>query len=525
VGGAITQAGGISVNALAKWNGTNWSSLGAGTGNGLNGTLAVNALAVTSTGDLYAGGNFSRAGGRVSNRIAKWNGTAWSPIGTGNGVGTGDLVNDAVKAVAVAGNGEVYVGGSFTQAGGVEANRVAKWDGTNWNSLGTGANNGVDDAVYSLAVSNAGDVYVGGQFIQAGGLPANNIAKWNGLNWSSLGSGANNGVNGTVFALALLGASNVYIGGAFSQAGGLQANGVAKWNGSVWSSLGTSTNNGVNGAVVALAVAGNGDVYVGGSFSRAGAIVGGVVANGVAKWNGTAWSALGTGTGNGVNGAVNALAVAGSGDLYVGGAFNQAGGIRVNFVTRWNGTNWSPLGTGTTAGLSDNVNTLAVASNGDVYAGGLFVQAGGVAASRIAKWNGTVWSTLGTGTNYGVFSLAVGPGTKVYVGGVFDAVGDGSKVMFGFGVYDPSLVSSTASSVAQKASQTIYPNPAHNMATLVISPAGISRPISVIDALGREVRVLLLPAQSNKVIIDLHGLPVGAYIVRCGSATSRLLVE
>ena len=41
----------------------------------------------------------------------------------------------------------------------------------------------------------------------------------------------------------------------------------------------------------------------------------------IAKWNGTAWSALGTG----VNGFVYALAVAGT-DVYAGGFFTTAGG-------------------------------------------------------------------------------------------------------------------------------------------------------------------------------------------------------
>src|SRR5215210_475016 len=52
-------------------------------------------------------------------------------------------VDGYVYAIAMAGDGSVYVGGSFTVAGNTVANNIAKWDGTNWSALGTGPNGGV----------------------------------------------------------------------------------------------------------------------------------------------------------------------------------------------------------------------------------------------------------------------------------------------------------------------------------------------------------------------------------------------
>jgi hypothetical protein len=106
--------------------------------------------------------------------------------------------------------------------------------------------------------------------------------------------------------------SDLYAGGYFDKAGGIAANYIAKWNGSAWSALGS----GVDYYVSALAVSGS-NVYAGGNLSTAG----GSPVNGIAKWDGSAWSAMGSG----VNGPVAALAVSG-GDLYVGGAFTTAGG-------------------------------------------------------------------------------------------------------------------------------------------------------------------------------------------------------
>jgi hypothetical protein len=195
----------------------------------------------------------------------------WSTLGTGSSNG----VNGEVRALAVSGN-EVFVGGFFTSAGGVSANRVARFNTlTNtWSTLGTGSSNGVNGVVvYALAV--VGDeVVVGGTFTQAGGVSANNVARFNTLTntWSSLGTGSSNGVNSTVYALAVSG-NEVVVGGTFTQAGGVSANYVARFNTltNTWSSLGTGSSNGVNSWVETLAVVGN-EVFVGGIFTSAGGV-------------------------------------------------------------------------------------------------------------------------------------------------------------------------------------------------------------------------------------------------------------
>ena len=80
--------------------------------------IDVNTLAVDASGNVYAGGAFTIAGGVTANRIAKWNGSAWSALGTG--------MNQSVDALAVDASGTLYAGGHFTTAGGVAANYIAK---------------------------------------------------------------------------------------------------------------------------------------------------------------------------------------------------------------------------------------------------------------------------------------------------------------------------------------------------------------------------------------------------------------
>ena len=390
-GGQFTTAGGVSAKYVAKWNGSVWSGLGTGMNSDVLG------LAIDGSGNVYAGGQFTSAGGVANtNYIAKWNGSAWTALGTG--------MNGYVYALAIGGSGNVYAGGNFSTVGGVAANYIAKWNGSAWAALGTG----MDNSVNSLVIDGSGNVYAGGMFITAGGVTVNCIAKWNVSSslWSALGTGMLNWPN----ALAIDGSGNVYAGGQFTIAGGVSANYIAKWNGSAWSALGTGLANTVN----ALAIDVSGNVYAGGNFKVAGE----VAANYIAKWSGSVWSALGSG----MNAAVDALAIDGSGNVYAGGSFTSAGGVLANSIAKWDGSVWSALGTGIT-GSTNDVRALAIDGSGNVYAGGGFTSAGGVSAKYIAKWNGSAWSALGTGMNSYVYALAVDGFGNVYAGGEFTLAG------------------------------------------------------------------------------------------------------
>jgi hypothetical protein len=131
-----------------------------------------------------------------------------------------------------------------------------------------------------------------------------------------------------------------------------------------WSTVGGAS--GANDWVEGAAVDSTGNLYIGGPFTA----VDGTVVNGIAKWDGKGWSALGSG----MDGYITALAVAGN-DLYAAGGFTTAGGSAASNIAKWDGNSWSALG----SGLDDEVDALAV-SGSDLYAGGIFTTAGGSAA-------------------------------------------------------------------------------------------------------------------------------------------------
>jgi len=412
VGGSFTNAGGVpGANRIARWDGAQWHAVGGA--NAISGIFpSVNTIAISST-DVYVGGSFTNAGGVPgANSIARWDGAQWHAVGGAN------AINASVNAIAISGT-DVLVGGDFTDAGGnPNADRIARWDGTNWNALGTGISGfGV---VTTIAISGT-EVFVGGNFTDAGGNPnADDIARWDGTTWSGLLSGTV-GINGPFVSTIAISGTEVFVGGDFTDAGGNpNADYIARWDGTTWSGL-LSGTFGINSQVNTIAISGT-DVYVGGSFTSAGGVTG---ANNIARWNSAnnTWNLVGAA--NAVGSGVQAIKVSGS-DVYIGGSFVNAGGNNANdYLTRWTGSAFVPPGSETTGPLNNQVRTVVV-SGTDVFVGGSFTNAGNVpGASYIARWNGTTWSGLLSGTvgiNGFVNTIAIS-GTDVYVGGFFFSAG------------------------------------------------------------------------------------------------------
>jgi len=278
----------ISGNRISRWNGVTWSSLGTGL------TNVCRALAVDSQNNLYAGGDFTTAGGISANYVAKWDGSSWSALGTGLGFICRALVFDNA--------GNLYAGGDFTTAGGISANRVARWNGSSWFALGTGLNN----VCNGLTVDSQNNLYAAGIFTTAGGSTANRVAKWNGSSWSTFSTG----LTFDCYSIAITPAGDLYVGG-FS----LSSSVLARWSGTSWVNIGIT-----NSGVYALTQDFQGNVYAGGRFNTPAN-----PGNSIARWNGSSWSDLGGGITPGSSNDVFAIHINSNG-VYIGGIFSSAGG-------------------------------------------------------------------------------------------------------------------------------------------------------------------------------------------------------
>jgi hypothetical protein len=307
--------GGAGVKALT---GSQWSSLSGQGGTGPDGT--VEAITVYN-GELIAAGNFIEADGLTVNRIARWNGTRWAALTGPFGTGT----DGTVLALAEY-NGELIVGGQFASAGGVTVNHIARWNGSRWEDLSGSSGIGVDANVESLAVFD-GELIVGGQFTTAAGITVNHVARWDGNRWAELrgasGFGVDTGSFNSVQDLVLYN-SELIVAGRFTSAGGVPANNIARWDGSRWAELKGSSGVGLNGGAQALAVFGD-NLVAGGNFTSAG----GITVNHIARWDGADWTVLPRETELGLNngsGFVNVfdLSVIDS-DLFAAGNFVSAG--------------------------------------------------------------------------------------------------------------------------------------------------------------------------------------------------------
>jgi hypothetical protein len=378
IGGGFSQAGDVNANHIVRYDGSNYYPLGAKPANGIA-TPPINVSCIGQADDgIYVGGLFTAAGRTLANRIARWDGTNWNTVGGGTMGGA----SSANRVLAIAGQGsDVFVGGAFTNVGGINVSNIARWDGANWWNMGNGF-----DSIVGVLAAVPGAVYVGGGFTNVIGPPStftvNHIAMWDGFNWNSLGSGVN--ANGTVNAIAVSG-NNVYVGGTFTNASGVAANRIAVWNGFSWASLGSGSANGLNGTVLAITLNGS-DVYVGGTFTNAGTSV----VRGIAKWDGANWSGLGSGATGPSAGEIRALAFGGDGKLYCCGRFTNMSGINVSSIARWDGTKWETLGGGFYADSAVVRGTgLAIRGN-DVFAVGTFTGAGLADSSGIARWNETI---------------------------------------------------------------------------------------------------------------------------------------
>ncbi|SIQ78479.1 PQQ-dependent sugar dehydrogenase [Maribacter ulvicola] len=342
-----------------------WKPLASGT-NGI-----VEAIATSTSGESYIAGSFSTAGGISVSALATLSTTnEWGFLGSD--------IEGSILTTAVAPDGTLYIGGEFTAIAGIQANNIAKWNGSAWSALSSGTNG----PITTMQVNENGALFIGGIFTTAGGLNANNIAKWENNSWNLLTDSATNisGTNNDVRSIHI-DEDKVYIGGNFDTAGGIATARIARWDGSNWSALGTGTS----GYVQAINSAGE-YLYVGGNF----ALAGDKTVNRIARYHkkNNTWEALGTG----VSGNVNAITSAGS-YIYVGGTFDTAsdnGTIDkiVKNIARWSSQEgWEALGSGTNVGVNTRVNTLQFIKNGtELLVGGNFSSAGNISANNIAVW-------------------------------------------------------------------------------------------------------------------------------------------
>jgi len=250
--------------------------------------------------------------------------------------------------------------------------------------------------------SQAPLLIVGGDFEFAGGIQVNGIAAWDGSSWSALGTGVG-GADPRVFAVSVwdpdgdgVRGRELIVGGTFSTAGSIAALCIASWDGTDWQYLGAA-----NGPVMALETwdrdgpgATPEELVAGGLFSSFGV----ATSPYVAANDTTGWRSLGLGMDSHVF-SLQAWDPDGTGPIssliLAGGAFTTPG----NKIAGWNGTTWSSLGGGP---IIDRTILTMTVWDPDGFGprlespviGGDFLSIQGEPMNRLAIWDGSVWQSL-----------------------------------------------------------------------------------------------------------------------------------
>ena len=431
--GLFTAINGVSVSRVAAFDGVGWSGFGSGLPASSNpkcvhehaGTLVVGGAmssllniarwnAVTGTWqtlgagldnfvsamvsdgtNLFASGGFTKSGTTTVGNVARWDGVTWNPV----------CPKGPEPSTMALWNGNVV----FPKATGVA--RLAVWDGVGLTTLPG------DSIAYNRAnmPSNSGSVgsvgtwgtklVVTGNFYRNGSVLVPGILLYDGAQWSTIGEPWDAAMSGPgpgdVTDMRAWG-GQLIVAGMFGLVADLdhfdEDPGIAAWDGTHWSALGS----GLGGTQIWLGEY-QGDLIAAGWLTAVrptGSI------QKVARWNGTTWSAIGTGAPDFAT-SIQQFRT----DLFIGST-------DIPGIFRWNGSTWSAV-----PGAEQGTSVFALGTTTDsLVAGGQFDGSTGMPSPNVAFWDGTAWRAAGAGVNSFVYATTTWNG-RVVIGGQFTASG------------------------------------------------------------------------------------------------------
>jgi hypothetical protein len=410
-------------------------------------------------------------------------GQQWQPLGDG--------LNGAVYVLQWY-NGQLYAGGSFTDAGGdADGDYLARWDGSHWHKVAPG----LTGPVHAITISDS-MIYVGGSFINVAGDPnADNIAAWDGNEWSAL----DHGLDGTVYTITNT-STSLYAGGAFTDH-------LALWNGSSW----TRTPFTLNGNVYTI-LSGGYEIFVGGNFTDAG---GDPDADLVAHWDfDSGWNHLAKGLHSSGYGGVRDMQFY-NGELYIFGDYNDCaignGTSTIPYLLRWDGSeSYSDV-----YGINECRwgSSLCIAGN-YLYIGVYDFISVDAGIHRLNldthEWEYfTGGWVISNESSYGEVALAT-DGHNVYAGHSFTKINNiaanNVAALFGTTAYTDPLI--------RQNSLSVYPNPAQQR--VGFSLGGEENPSYHIILYDLQGKIVLNTITSSRDL-DLTSVPQGIYMLEVGS--------
>ncbi|NUM50544.1 MAG: T9SS type A sorting domain-containing protein [Flavobacteriales bacterium] len=420
----------------------------------------------------------------------------------------------------------LYIGGGFKMLNGDTVFGIVKYDGSNFYRMGCGLGwdcsttfiGNLGSSIYGAKgiCRYNNEIFTTGAFSNSNGIQLNGLARWDGNNWQPMGTGLKNEYGGNSGGSSLKVLNNeLYVCGYMDSCAGVAVNGIAKYNGVSWSAVHNIPrfNPNQSNYIYDMEIY-NGDIYVSGNFYDS---IGGDIWR-IARWNGSQWVGVDGGMKGGI-GDVNKMVVY-KGLLYAAGVFESAGSNpHAKYIATWDGTKWENVGGGISYSGSAQISDMKVYKD-KLYIVGWFSQAGGIPAKQLAVWDGVNWCSFDTtNTSFDNIILALGfYQDTLYIGGGFWSV-DGDTNIARIAKYigaGPDTCGNTTGineNKVQTEGLRVYPNPASNNVTIEWSKELQVQSLAVFDYLGREVLNEKLSNNTHSLQLDVSALPQGMYFL------------
>ena len=252
LGGPFQEINNLKSKAITKYDGLKFDTLGAGLDPQWAGIFTPTQVKKTIIfqNKLYVTGQFQKAGKYYSPNLARWNGSDWDTVNFRfkNGNSTGVAWHMDVY------NNELYLGGNFDSIGGIKANNFAKFDGVNWHSVSYPYNTCV-----SAIANYKGKLFMAGEVTS--GSSCANLAYYDGISWTPW-VGILGDITKNVVGMKVID-SMLFVYGRFYSIAGTNCMGLAAWNGTKWFGYGKGV--GATGTIRDVSKI-NGDLYISGVF-------------------------------------------------------------------------------------------------------------------------------------------------------------------------------------------------------------------------------------------------------------------
>ena len=447
----------------------------------------------------------------------------WQSLNGGTDWNVADLFADTTS-------GQLYVSGAFQHAGDIEANGVAVWDGSQFQTFGTGVDNCITTCpiVLSTAVWND-EVYCSPTSYSMGGvLEPNGLMKWDGEEWARVNEGISFFNNNDGIVLDFLPTeTRLIILGSFQLAGTDTAYSIASWDGEELSSLGFPFANPEAGIVgkVQSGVFKDDVLYVGGNFRKELGVENTIdfawYKNG--NWYQSPQSIMG------VNDDISKV-VNYKDEVYVGGNFRVSSGNAGNAIMLFQDGIFVDVGGSFDSELA-NIRDMVV-YNGKLFVFGVFNSVGGgIPAQNIASWDGEKWCGYGFNFDHRIRAAEV-LGDRLYIGGPFDSINyqPYNHLAFWEGELEPIVCGNPVSTAPEEqiaAMQlTLFPNPTNSTLHLQLQHAQSTQGQLQIENLAGQTlhtEALDLGPALQSWEVDVADWPSGVYVVRLRAGAEQVV--